>query len=172
MLSIPAATYPCWPGFDLLLETDLVFTGKRVIYLSGSNGSGKSSFITKVLLPKVKVTATPCYTIYLEQLFHLQAYSIKAEAALKHPEKRLLSNADCLAYLLNDLELAQKKQLRPVLAFADESHFLLDLYHFLEASGFDYSLIYSIHGEDPLPTPHKTLSFIPETQRLSIIRCN
>jgi uridine kinase len=147
----------------------MLMTGE-IIYLAGANGSGKSSFLKQVLLPKLKTQPNDFYTLYLEQFFHLQAYVVRAQAALMHPQRKLQNSFDCLAYLLDDLSLAQQKVRRPVFVLADESRNLLALSSFLQNSGFDYCLVYSIHGENPLSLPYRSLQFESLNTKVSIIR--
>jgi len=170
LLTIASGCYPCWPGFSLQIEQDLNLVTGEIVYLAGANGSGKSSFLRQVLLPKLKTQPHDFYTLYLEQFFHLQAYMVRAQAALMHPQRKLHNSFDCLAYLLDDLSQAQQQARKPVFVLADESRNILALSSFLQNSGFEYCLVYSIHGENPLSLPYRSLHFTPLSPNVSSIR--
>ena len=170
MLKLPAGNQNCWAEFSLLLEHELEFCPGKLYYLKGNNGSGKSTFIKKCLFPALERIRTQNYRIYLEQQFHLQAYAIKAQASILNPEQRLVTQHDCLDYLFQDLWQAYTLEPRPVYVISDECHYLEYIHNQLCAMDIPFCLIYSIHGDNPLPQPFITYNFEPVTLQQSIIR--
>ncbi len=169
MLHISSGELTCWPGFSLKLESELSFLPGNSYHLVGNNGSGKSSFITQILLPLLQKHEANLYRIYVQQLFHIQGFAIKAHAAINKPELKLRSEQDCLIYLLHNLSEAIVRQARPVYLIVDESLYLPVIYDYLKQFGFPHCLIYSHHGANPLPTPDHTIAFKPLSANVSSV---
>jgi len=83
-MRLEADTLQIWPGFRLELPAPLEFqTGFRY-HLRGLNGSGKSSFLSRVLLPRL-IGNVSYYNLYFEQQMSLQLDAVRAYAALCKP---------------------------------------------------------------------------------------
>jgi len=167
MLSISKGVLNCWPQFSLKLESPIVLASGNTYHLVGDNGSGKSSFITQILLPLMKVNEQLIYRIYVQQLFHLQGYAIRAHAAINKPNIRLRTEADCLAYLLDNLADALSSQPRPVYVIADESQQLSVISLYLKQLSVPCCLLYCQHGGIPLPETTHTIMFQPLSSQQS-----
>ncbi len=171
MLSFLAGVHKCWPDFEINIDKNLSLSFGQNYYLHGANGSGKSSFIKRILLPALQQNHDYAYSLYLQQHFHLQAYLIKAEAALWNPELRPKTMSDCLTYLLRNLEKAQKFNPKPVIIVADESPLLDNLIHYLQSCKQPNSLVYSVHGKHSQPDNLNTILFEPLSPKESKVRC-
>lgn len=164
---IKAGDYKLWPDFSLSVECDLILPPEQHYYLQGDNGSGKSSFIRKLLLPLLKQTG--CYHLYWEQQIHLQHYIIRAHAALHHHPIPAATDLDCLRYLLMDLALAYHQQPRATHFVVDECTFFQELVNLVQESGIPTSLIYSHHDGKLLDTDCQTLVFTKLSSSQSVL---
>ncbi len=171
MLSFKAGEYECWQGFRLHLESDINLSLGTNYYLHGANGSGKSTFIKKLLLPSLQSSRNQVFSLYIQQHFHLQAYLIKAEAALLYPEHRPHSMADCLDYLLCGLSKALEICSRPVVIVADETPKLELLLQYLNKLPQPSCLIYSMHGDHKQPAALQSIHFEPLSPYESKVTC-
>ncbi|MDZ4182589.1 MAG: hypothetical protein U1B83_06915 [Candidatus Cloacimonadaceae bacterium] len=93
----------------------------ELIHLSGDNGSGKSSFLRRLLIPQIQAQQADIYQLYFEQQSALQLFSVKAHAAFQKPPRQINNEEQMTTYLLDNLELAMRKQSRPVILMIDES---------------------------------------------------
>jgi len=120
MLRIAAGTRQVWPAFSLDLTHDLLFEQECRYQLCGANGSGKSSFLRKILLPQIQSTEE-AYIVYLQQQMHLQLYALKAHAAFHAPGRRIADPRDAAEYLLDDLSKTYSSRPKDIFIIADES---------------------------------------------------
>jgi energy-coupling factor transporter ATP-binding protein EcfA2 len=116
---IKAGNYQVWPNFALEVSTDLSFEMGKSYQLLGANGSGKSSFIQKLLLPAIREQDN-AYIVYLQQQMHLQLYALKAHAAFHAPGIRICTANDAAKYLLADLQKAYAARAKNIYIVADE----------------------------------------------------
>lgn len=130
----------------MLIEHKLNFTPGKIYHLQGENGSGKSSFIRHSLLPAINNKKDLCYRLYLQQLFHLQAYAIKSHSAFYKPELKLNGELDCLQYLLNNLSETYAQEPRPVYCLVDENRHLPLIFNYLNENKFPFCLIFCDHS--------------------------
>lgn len=121
MIVIPPGRYSLWQGFDLILRQELSLGIGGIIHLSGDNGSGKSSFLRRLLIPRLQEIKPDIYQLYFEQQSALQLFSVKAHAAFQKPPRQINNEEQMTDYLLDNLELAMRKQSRPVILMIDES---------------------------------------------------
>lgn len=112
--------YP-WPGFELVLERALELVPGCRYKLEGANGSGKSSFLTQILLPRLLQNPDHQYLLYFQQQMHLQSFAIRAAASLSNYPGPLIVEKDYISYLLHDLDRALTLAPRPTTAIIDES---------------------------------------------------
>ena len=138
MITLPAGKREIWPGFTLDLSTALYFQPGASYYLKGANGSGKSSFIHRVLLPELS-GRKDLYVLCLQQQMHLQLYALRAQAAIFKPGFAIRQEADIWRYLWQDL--AERQDMLPVYVIADEAY-NLDIPQDLQRP---LCLIYSSH---------------------------
>lgn len=171
MLIIPAGTYELWPHFSLQIPQPLTLSPEHHYYLEGDNGSGKSTFIKKLLLPQLKANAG-IYSLYWEQQIGLQSYAIRAHAAFNHHEQRLETDYDILMYLLDNLKNTLLRQKRPVFFVVDECLFFDDILRYLKAHELEVSLIFTHHGGFHDLDKLRIFQFTAATPALGIIHEN
>jgi len=120
-MKINGGRYEIWDGFTLELPRSLHFEYGNIYKLVGGNGSGKTSFINRLLLPALRENWDERYLLVLQQQMFRQLYVIKAHAALSKYPVPIRTERDAVNYMLHDLEQAQAKAPRPVFAILDES---------------------------------------------------
>ncbi len=140
---IPKGDYQAWDSFTLVLPTDLSF-GPGIHYLQGANGSGKSSFITRVLLPRLR-QEPDLYCVYLEQQMHLQVNAVKAYASVIQPRRKVTGESDTVDFLLDNLIRAHNSVPKPCCVVMDESLYAERVLYFLRSHLASFSLVYSAH---------------------------
>lgn len=140
---ISKGDHQVWEGFALSLSADLSF-GPGIHYLQGANGSGKSSFITRVLLPRLRQNPDR-YCLYLEQQMQLQVNAIKAYASVIKPRRMVNSESDTVDFLLDNLIRAHNSVPKTCCVVMDESLFAERVLFFLQSHLASFSLIYSAH---------------------------
>ena len=155
-----------WPGFAIELKEELTFH-PGVYHLSGENGSGKSSFYKRLLLPELQ-TESSCYIVYLEQMMKGQFYALKAHAALSDWQKGIHNHQDAVDYLLHDLGRTVAKSPRSIFAMVDESSSLIEVWDRLKGLGQSFTLIYSSHRAEAIQADY-VLSLEPINQEGSIL---
>ncbi len=165
-MKLEKALHQVWPDFSIEQTADIVFQA-GVYRLNGENGSGKSSFYKKVLLPALREDGG-FYIVYLEQMMKGQYYALKAHAALSGWQSGLHSQKDCVDYLLYDLSKALERLQRSIFAIADETSCLNQVWEKLKALGQDFTLIYSSHLEEEL-TPDYQLELITKQSDGSVL---
>ncbi|MDI3504647.1 MAG: hypothetical protein PWP64_1583 [Candidatus Cloacimonadota bacterium] len=138
MIRISAGKREVWPGFSLIIPQALEFHPGSQYFLKGDNGSGKSSFIHRILLPLLQ-QRDDLYIICLQQQMYLQIHALSALAAVFKPDFFVRNEDDVWRYLWDDLA-AQKDSL-PVFVIADEAHRL----NIPEAMDRPLCLIFSSH---------------------------
>lgn len=141
MICIPSTTFQIWPEFGLEIKTPLMFSAGCSYHLDGSNGSGKSSLITQILIPELQKQRT--YTLYFEQQMHLQLYAIKAYAAIMQKDAHIATEADLIRFMMENLRTAYASEQRDIYLIADESHELEELAGLCDFAPF--TLIYTSH---------------------------
>jgi len=121
MLTLPPATHKLYAGFTLEITDDLDFrTGNRY-YLKGANGSGKTSFLKRILLSKLLEHPARQYILYLEQQMRGQFLAIKAYAAYGDYHLPITCDAEAVQYLLHNLHQCLSYEPRPIVLVIDES---------------------------------------------------
>ncbi len=139
MTVIPAGKHLLWQQFNLEICCSIAFEQGKHYHLQGENGSGKSSFINRILIPRLKESG--CYILLFEQQMALQLHAIKAHAAIFSPGRRIVSEQDVISYLLDDLKATYMNKPRDVYIIADESHELM----MLSECSIPHCLIYTSH---------------------------
>ncbi len=124
-LSIPTGELQIWNNFSLWIEHDLEFETGKTYHLQGNNGSGKSSFLSRVLLPHLQNSSS--YLLYLQQQMHTQLYAVQAYAAVMKPPQILKTEQEVVNYLGNDLVRNYQLSPRPAFVLVDESRFEAEL---------------------------------------------
>ena len=171
MLSIPEGSYALWPHFRLELPLPITISPEKNYYLEGNNGSGKSSFIKKILLPRLKSTPH-IYSLYWEQQIQLQGYAIRAHAAFNHHQQRLNTDYDCLIYLLNNLKQAMLQEQRPAFFIADECLLFNELLSYITDHQLKICLIFTHHHGFRNPDDLSVIRFTAASNTLGIAREN
>jgi|GEM_PF-6735978 len=87
-----------YPDFTLKSKDTLCFASSQYYRLVGSNGSGKSSFFRKVLLPHLIGRKVPF--LYFDQQFNRQIHCLKAALAVTKKEFSINDFSSATQYLL------------------------------------------------------------------------
>lgn len=143
-MKIEASRRQIWPEFSLDITSDIQFSPGRIYHLDGPNGGGKSSFITRLLLPRL-LERQDIYTLYFEQQMHHQIQTVKAYASIFPPHREINAEAQTVRHLLEDLKKNLASERRPCYVVMDESHQEKQVYDFLQTLDSDYCLIFSSH---------------------------
>jgi len=120
IINIPASLNILWQDFELHIEKDIVLKTGITYHLTGNNGSGKTSFIKKILIPLLNVNPQHQYILYVEQQIQNQFYALKAYSSLSKTSKHLSTFNEMVMYQLNDLKNMLLKDDRPVMLILDE----------------------------------------------------
>jgi ABC-type multidrug transport system ATPase subunit len=121
MIECKSGRHQVWSEFALNIRTPLRFEQGCRYHLHGDNGSGKSSFINRILLPLLKDSS--CYILLFEQQLALQLHAIKAHAAIFNPKRSILNESDMIRYLYDDLAIAYLQHPKDTYIISDESHY-------------------------------------------------
>lgn len=152
-MQIKAAQISVWPDFVLNIPQVLDFQAGLSYHLQGANGSGKSSFVSQLLLPQL-LNDCSCYKLYFEQQMNLQLHAVKAYASIFKPHQALAGERDVTRYLLEELRAAQELETRPCYVLVDESRFEQLIQDFLRQYIPSACLIFSSHN-NPFPNARK-----------------
>jgi len=117
---VPASTYSVWSDFSIEVSKDFTFESGRYYQLTGDNGSGKSSFIKRILIPQLLINQAQQYVLYIEQQIQSQFDAIKAYAALQKPPVQIHTFAEMIDFQLQKLSEQLKDQYRPCFFIIDE----------------------------------------------------
>jgi ATPase subunit of ABC transporter with duplicated ATPase domains len=158
-----------WPEFALDIKSGLDFNPGEFYHLSGANGSGKSSFITRILIPRLLAGPT-AYVLYLEQQMRYQLWSVKSYASMIQPRREIKTEADAVTYLLGNLESALARESRPCYVILDESHHTREVRERLKQGFGDVCLIYTSH--ERVPDTARVISFTSINPSLSEVNAN
>ena len=143
MIKLEPGIHQLWPRFSQSISSPLSFEMGKIYHLKGDNGSGKSSFIQKILLPIIQ-TQGDAYIIYLQQQMHLQLYALRAYAAVNGYGKRIVSEQDAVDFLVQDLLDCYSHTPKDVYLLSDESNQL----HTLAKLSIPACLVYIAHHEE------------------------
>lgn len=120
---IEAGSYPIWQDFTLWVEYELEFRQGGFYHLTGQNGSGKSSFISQLLLPRL-LALPHRYVLYLEQQMHLQLFTVKAFSAMNKANPILADESMATQFLLKDLKKSFDQVPRDSYLIMDETLYI------------------------------------------------
>jgi Cdc6-like AAA superfamily ATPase len=109
-----------WQDFSLVVKGELILKTGFSYRLTGRNGSGKTSFIKKVLIPRLQSNPFLQYIFYVEQQVQSQFDAVKAHSAFKSPDFRMVTTDDMVLCQLKLLNEQYKKEPRPVIVILDE----------------------------------------------------
>jgi hypothetical protein len=139
ILTIEPGTYPLWEGFSLVLEYEIPLLAGQCYHLQGANGSGKSSFIRRALIPALVQNSVPY--IYIEQQMRSQLFALMADASLKEYSDKLHTESDAIDYLLSGITSINQA----LVCICDESAHNQKVHTALAKSGKDFALIIVSH---------------------------
>jgi len=145
---IEKSSYQPWKDFTVLIDNDLTFSTGCVYHLKGQNGSGKTSFIRRILIPFLQSEPQGQYIFYLEQMIQTQYDAIHAYAALSRPACQISNFNEMVTYLMENLSSYCKKEPRPVFLIIDEfpdSELISKLLSYSDLK--DCCLVYTSHHE-------------------------
>ncbi len=143
ILKLDQAIYPIWENFRLELSQTIELYAGKIYHLQGSNGSGKSSFIRKCLIPALKTKGIPY--IYLEQQMRAQIFALMADAALSEYKSPLQTEADAIEYLLFKAEQNRAVNSLALVCICDESAYSQRVYQVLSEKGWDFAMLIVAH---------------------------
>jgi ABC-type cobalamin/Fe3+-siderophores transport system ATPase subunit len=163
---ITRAKYQAWKEFKLQLDDNILFSTGMFYHLKGQNGSGKSSFIRKVLLPFLKNDPQKQYIFYLEQMIQTQFDAVHACAALSKPARQITTRSEMVAFLMDNLWMCYKEEPRPVFIIIDEypdSKLISELLTRIDIK--EYCLVYTSHQKTQFERFEnlRTIDFMPLT---------
>lgn len=170
---IPAIEYKVWPQFSINCNNNLIFETGFCYYLSGDNGTGKTSFITKVFLPKLISDVSSQYIIYLEQHGQIQFDILKAYESIHNVHMHLGDEADLFSNLLELLSKQLRLEKRPIVIIIDESIYSDILDNWISAQNdLEICLLYIAHHDYIFKSFGicKSINFMMDSQNSSIIR--
>ncbi len=162
---IEPGRYDVWPDFSLSVSSALEFLAGGRYHLQGANGSGKSSFLSRVLLPRLRSRAD-VFALYFEQQMRYQLPAMKAYASLLPPHRLIGKEADAVQYLLDDLLACVKQESRPIYVLVDESPQAPLIRDFLSIEIPSACLVFSAHTNI---MPARPILFTPRSNILSEI---
>jgi len=169
---IKSGVYNIWQNFDIEVKQDIIFETGCFYQMEGVNGSGKTSFLKKVLLPQLQRRPDDQYIIYVEQQVQSQLDAIKSYALLQKPAVRICSIEDMFDYQLNHLSIFLQQSPRPVIMIIDETTFYDKLNLWLDNySAYEIFVVFATHQVHELENryPQKIISVCPINQQLSNI---
>ncbi|MDD2332002.1 MAG: hypothetical protein PHI68_05050 [Candidatus Cloacimonetes bacterium] len=160
--------YRIWQDFELELIQDLILEPGVCYLLTGANGSGKSSFLKRCLLPGLKLGGY-CY-LYIGQQLDTQLYVCKADSAFSQSRINVKDGSSMVEYLFERLAevLAQEN---PGICYIvlDEYYEYRQVLDYLEDLKISCCLIAVSHASFECSYPVKELSFVPQSLNLSLI---
>lgn len=142
---IDAGRKQVWEVFSIQINSRIEFLPGKIYHLSGRNASGKSSFLTQILLPALQ-NREDIYTLYLEQQIHLQMQAVKAYAGIMPPRRIVKTEIDAVTFLLDNLLLALGRSPRLSYILLDENPQEDLVRDFAHQLGEGCCLIFSSHS--------------------------
>ena len=145
---IPKSIYTIWSDFRLEIQHDIKFETGCCYHLKGQNGTGKSSFIKKILIPLLQNQTSEQCILYLEQQVQSQFDAIKAHAALQKPSVHINTVDGMFDYQLKQLSFQLDTEPRPVIIILDETIFSDLINPWLSKTGIEsICLVYISHQD-------------------------
>lgn len=155
---IKASTNNVWSDFKIEVTADLVFEAGSIYQLDGDNGTGKTSFIKKVLIPEILLNPDRQYLMYIEQQIQSQFDVVKAYAALQKPAVQIHTFTDMVDYQLYKLSQQLITQSKPCFIIIDESSLLTRIVQTLSRLKVkQYCLVYVSHQKCEIPVNKEIL---------------
>jgi Cdc6-like AAA superfamily ATPase len=138
--------YLPWKDFQLEVKHSLLFETGSCYHLAGNNGTGKTSFIRKVLIPYLQRQPYSQYVLYIEQQVQSQFDAVKSNAALGKPPLHIESLQDMIAYLIAITNRHLIANPRPLIIILDELHQLENVLNWLSKKQLhDVCLLFVSH---------------------------
>jgi Cdc6-like AAA superfamily ATPase len=161
---LKAGNYNVWKDFSIEVGSDIALETGKSYQFTGANGSGKSSFIKKILIPFLQKDPEQQYVLYVEQQIQSQFDAIKSYAALQKPAVQLTSFRDMLDYQFKQLSLKIKQNPRPCLIILDECNQLNEVkskLNKLDRSNYCLVVVSHINCEIELQAKFEQVEFTP-----------
>lgn len=117
---VPCQSYLLYKSFFIKISKDLCFETDKSYWLKGKNGSGKTSFIKKILVPLLQRNPDEQYIIYVEQQIQAQFDAIKSYCLLQKPATEIHSLPDMVKGLFNITIERMSMVKRPIFIILDE----------------------------------------------------
>jgi len=145
-MTIDKGIYPVWHDFSLELTHPIKLESGGIFLLQGDNGTGKSSFISQILIPAIDKDVEEHYLLWLQQQMLRQFYVVKAHAALNKYPVAIRSEKDAGTYLIHDLEQSVLGEARPIIAVLDEALYPDKLISRIRAMGQPLLAVFCSHN--------------------------
>jgi len=142
---IKKGIYQIWDNFSIELLTDITFQVNHSYYLKGDNGSGKTSFIRKLLIPNLQIEPEQQHILYCEQQIQ-SIYDVVNAYVFFQKQNYFINNEKDLAIYQSSLALeANDLEKRPLMCILDESKELPEYHKQLISDGKDCCLVFTTH---------------------------
>ncbi len=168
LMSFDCRVYQVWKSFSLQFDNKISFENGMTYRLSGSNGSGKSSFIKRVLIPELQ--KSQIRYLYVEQQVQNQLYAIKADAAIKKYAYSINDDGSVVDYLLQSLIEAEPDYNNPCVFILDETQHYQKVYDFIYTTGMPFVVVIVSHQELLESIQYKSIHFELQIPSLSLIK--
>ena len=158
---IPSSLYNPWKDFSIELETDLTLQTGLIYQLKGDNGSGKTSFIKKILIPQLLKKPEEQYILYIEQQVQSQFDAVKSYAALQKPAKHITNTEEMISFYFEILTRKLEQESREVVLILDEC-ILPEAVNtqLMKLEKYGLCLIYIAHQDYSFKTEMKKAEFL------------
>ena len=166
MISFEPGIYPLWEGFDLKITDNIMFQSHACVRLLGANGSGKSSFIRKLLIPWLQEQGM--HILYLEQQMRIQNYAIRAEAIVSGSKAIPHTDLQVAEYLIERYLDSEKE--KPLIVICDEFEPTLSFMAILEQNKLMASYFIVSHANIELPSITLSLELKQANAHLTVLR--
>jgi hypothetical protein len=126
----------------------IAFETGNCYHLKGNNGTGKTSFLRKVLFPFLQRHPYQQYILYIEQQVQSQYDAVRAYAALKKPSVVISDDIEMIGYQIKMINEARKFEPRPLMILLDEPSNPEIVAHWLSSISLDnICLLYVSHTD-------------------------
>jgi Cdc6-like AAA superfamily ATPase len=167
------SVYPVWDSYSLSIVEDIILKTGESYRLIGNNGTGKSSFIKKILIPTLQSNTEDQYIIYIEQQVQSQLNAIKSYSMFHNSASEINTVSEMILYYFNSLKQSIAQNDRPIIIILDEC-FEIELIESLlsEFNKHQYCLIYVSHSEldSVCGSECKEISFEQVNNQLSSVK--
>ena len=147
MVWIQSSIYHVWPNFSIHVPRIINFQECSHYHLHGENGSGKSSFITQILIPTALEQKNNLITLFIDYQNRLQFNTIRADSFLRKYPLPIDDITDTIHYLLSELKSILSTCKKDVLIIIDEIPNIDILTDFISSNqSLKVCVVQTLHG--------------------------